>query len=106
MSHAWKCPAGLLYASDSKVRLLRERHERELRAKQEAVENLRRQVREAMRDANILRARLEAIEGWRDHEILALRTASQDAVVSLKVRSWFTCIILENSRCLDVSSYI
>lgn len=45
------------------------------------------EVREAVRDAAILRAKLEAIEGWRDHEILALRTAGRDAVSSLKV-SW------------------
>lgn len=43
------------------------------------------EVREAVRDAAILRAKLEAIEGWRDHEILALRTAGRDAVCSLKV---------------------
>lgn len=62
------------------------RHERELRAGQEAVEASRAEVREAVRDAAILRAKLEAIEGWRDCEILALRTAGRDAVNSLKAR--------------------
>lgn len=74
-------------ACGSKVRLLLDRHERELCAEREAVEELREQVHDAVRDATILRARLEAIEGWRHHEILALRTASRDTVEGLKVRS-------------------
>jgi len=69
----------------TKVRLLLGRHERELRAGQEAVEASRAEVREAVRDAAILRTKLEAIEGWRDREILVLRTAGRDAVNSLKV---------------------
>lgn len=47
------------------------------------------EVREAVRDAAILQTKLEAIEGWRDHEILTLRTAGRDAVSSLKVR-WYS----------------
>lgn len=72
----------------TQIRLLLGRHERELRAREDAVEASRVEVREAVRDAAILRAKLEAIEGWRDHEILALRTAGRDAVNSLKV-NWF-----------------
>lgn len=44
------------------------------------------EVREAVRDAAVLRAKLGAIEGWRDHEILVLRTAGRDAVDSVKVK--------------------
>lgn len=42
-------------------------------------------VREAVREAVILRAKLQAMEGWRDHEIVVLRAAGRDAVDSLKV---------------------
>lgn len=52
---------------------------------QEAVESSCVRVREATRDVAILKAKLRAIEGWRDHEILTLRTAGKDAVDSLKV---------------------
>lgn len=51
-----------------------------------AVEDSRVEVREATRDAFILKARLEAIEGWREHEIQVLRTAGRDAVENLKVK--------------------
>ncbi|CAN0449105.1 unnamed protein product, partial [Pylaiella littoralis] len=77
-------PKADLQRHEDEVRLLLERHERELRAEQEAVEASRVEVREAIRDAAILRAKLGAIEGWRDHEILVLRTAGRDAVDSLK----------------------
>lgn len=74
-------------ACGSKVRLLLDRHERELCVEREAVEESHKQVHDAVRDATILRTRLEAIEGWRHHEILALRTASRDTVDSLKVHN-------------------
>lgn len=67
------------------VRLLLERHSRELKAEEEKVEAAQVQVREAVREAVILRAKLQAIEGWRDHEIVVLRAAGRDAVDSLKV---------------------
>lgn len=68
-----------------KVRLLLDRHRRELRTQEEAVDTCHTRVREAIRESIILRAKLEAIEGVRAHEILALRTAGRDAVDSLKV---------------------
>lgn len=52
---------------------------------QETVESSCVRVREATRDVAILKAKLAAIEGWRDHEILTLRTAGREAVDSLKV---------------------
>lgn len=58
---------------------------RELLAKQEAVEESRVEVRGAVREAAILKAKLQAIEGWRNHEILALRAAGRDAADNLKV---------------------
>lgn len=67
------------------MRLLLERHHRELRAEQELVEAARAEVREANREAFILKAKLEAIEEWRDHETLVLRYAGRDAVENLKV---------------------
>lgn len=68
-----------------KVRLLIERHQRELRTEHEKVEVSRVEVCEAVREVAILKAKLGAIEGWRDHEIFALRTAGRDAVDNLKV---------------------
>ncbi|CAN0120353.1 unnamed protein product [Scytosiphon promiscuus] len=69
---------------EDEVRLLLGRHERELRDGLEAVEVSRLEAREAARDAAILKAKLRAIEGWRDHEIQTLRDAGRDAVDSLK----------------------
>lgn len=74
------CPSG-----QSKVRLLLGRHERELRDGLKEVEASRVKAREAARDAAVLKAKLRAIEGWRDHEIQTLRDAGRDAVDSLKV---------------------
>lgn len=42
-------------------------------------------VREAVREVVILRAKLQAMEGWRDHEIIVVRAAGRDAVDSVKV---------------------
>ncbi|CAM9262946.1 unnamed protein product, partial [Ectocarpus fasciculatus] len=69
---------------EDEVRLLLGRHARELRVEREAVESSCVRVREATRDVAILNAKLAAIEGWRDHEILTLRTAGREAVDSLK----------------------
>ncbi|CAM9647190.1 unnamed protein product, partial [Ectocarpus sp. 12 AP-2014] len=69
---------------EDEVRLLLGRHARELRVEQEAVESSYVRVREAARDVTILKAKLGAIEGWRDHEILTLRTTGKEAVDSLK----------------------
>lgn len=68
------------------MRLLLGRHERELRNGLEAVKASRVEARESARDAAVLRAKLVAIEGWRDHEIQTLRNAGRDAAGSLKVR--------------------
>ncbi|CAM9386389.1 unnamed protein product, partial [Ectocarpus sp. 8 AP-2014] len=69
---------------EDEVRLLLGRHARELRVEQEAVESSCVRVCEAARDVAILKAKLGAIEDWRDHEILTLRTAGKEAVDSLK----------------------
>ncbi|CAN0152673.1 unnamed protein product, partial [Laminaria digitata] len=58
--------------------------QRELLAKQEVAEESRVEVRGAVRKAAILKAKLQAIEGWRDHEILALRAAGRDGADNLK----------------------
>lgn len=80
-------PTSLDTPSPLKVRLLLERHQREVRAEKEAVEESHKQVQEAVRDAAVLRAKLKAIEGWRENEIHALRAAGGDAVNSIKVRT-------------------
>lgn len=73
------------YARNLQVRLLLERHHRELRAEQELVEAARAEVRGADRQACILKAKLEAIQEWRHHETFVLRNAGRDAVENLKV---------------------
>ncbi|CAM9414363.1 unnamed protein product [Discosporangium mesarthrocarpum] len=69
---------------EEEVRLLIDLHLRELRSKQDSVEAAAMEVREARRAAGILRARLDALEGWRDSELASLRKAGQDAVHVLK----------------------
>ena len=64
---------------------MQHKFQRELLAKQEVAEESRAEVRGAVREAIILKAKLQAIEGWRNHEILALRAAGRDAADNLKV---------------------
>lgn len=75
-----------MFMRDSpQVRLLVERHQRELRAEQELVEGSRAEVREAKRHAFISKAKLEALQQCREHEISVLRNAGHDAAENLKV---------------------
>lgn len=64
---------------------MQQEFQREMLAKQEIVEESRAEVRGAVREAIILKAKLQAIEGWRNHEIIALRAAGRDAADNLKV---------------------
>lgn len=64
---------------------MQHKFQRELLAKQEVVEGARVEVRGAVREAAILKEKLQAVEGWRNHEILALRAAGRDAADNLKV---------------------
>lgn len=77
-----------------------------MRAEQEAVEASRVEVREAVRDAAILRAKLGAIEGWRDHEILVLRTAGRDAVDSVKVKRDKAAAMLGDLYACDSNRFV
>lgn len=77
------------FAAPRQVRLLLERHKRELCAEQELVAISIVNVRQAKREAFILRARLEAVEGCRESEISALRNAGRDGFANLKVET--TC---------------
>lgn len=86
------------------VRLLLERHSRELRAEEEKVEAAQVKVREAVREVVILRAKLQAIEGWRDHEIIVLRSAGRDSVDSLKVS--LPCGSWTHYKMLILCSYV